>query len=304
MPPLDRQALAEQATATAPTVRAGQATMVEQSRAVAEVQAAVMVAQRFPRDTQRAIEEMRKSCGVKEMAEAAFFRFPRGGQTITGPSVHLARELARCWGNIDYGLKELRRDDAAGESEMLAFAWDLETNVRAETVFIVPHLRDKRGGPERLIDVRDIYENNANHGARRLREQVFAVLPRWYAEKAEEACHATLRDGGAEPLNIRVAKMVEAFAGIGVSKKQIEKRMGCAIDKIDAVALANLTIIFKSLKRGEIRREDEFPDDKGQAIEVGLKGRDPAPPAALAADSNQSPPTAPPNDDIFPGDRP
>lgn len=295
--PLNRAALAEQAGAPTPMARAGQGTMVEQSRAVAEVQAAITVAQRCPRDMARALDDLRQSCGIKEMAEAAFFRFPRGGQTITGASVHLAREAARCWGNIDYGLKELSRDDRHGQSEMLAFAWDMETNVRAETTFIVPHLRDKKGGPERLTDVRDIYENNANHGARRLREQVFAVLPRWFTEKAEEFCHDTLQNGGGEALPVRISKMVDAFAALGVARKQIEKRAGCAIDKIDAVTLANLTIVFKSLKRGEVRKEDEFPDDKAQVIESGLKV------AAIEGGQKIAAPAAPPQDVAPPTNR-
>jgi hypothetical protein len=62
------------------------------------------------------------------LANRAFYSVPNRGN---GPSVHLARELARIWGNLDYGVKELRRDDAAGESEVLAFAWDQQTNVRS-----------------------------------------------------------------------------------------------------------------------------------------------------------------------------
>ena len=34
--------------------------------------------------------------------------------------LHLARELARIWGNLDYTVRELRRDDESGESEVLA----------------------------------------------------------------------------------------------------------------------------------------------------------------------------------------
>lgn len=274
--PLSKEALAEQANPNtiAPLARArvGQATAVEQSRAIAEVQGAIVLAQNRPREKSIAIAEMEESCRIKELAEAAFFKFPRGGASVTGASIHLARELARCWGNIDYGIKELARDDGHAQSEMLAFAWDLETNVRAETVFIVPHLRDARGKPQPLTDVRDIYENNANMGARRLREQIFAVLPRWFTEKAETICHDTLQNGGGEPLPVRVAAMVKAFEAIGISKARIEKKVGCAVDRIDAVILANLSIAFKSIKRGEVQASDEFPEDKAASAEAALKG--------------------------------
>ena len=87
-----------------------QATAIEQARAVAEVQAAVTVAQARPRDTQRAIAEMRDTCGRMAMASRAFYSVPNRGN---GPTVHLARELARIWGNLDYSVRELRRDMAA-----------------------------------------------------------------------------------------------------------------------------------------------------------------------------------------------
>lgn len=279
--PLSKEALAEQANPNAPVplarARVGQATAVEQSRAVAEVQGAIVLAQQKPRDKAAAIAEMEESCRIKELAESAFYKFPRGGQSVTGASIHLARELARCWGNINYGIKELSRDDGHGQSEMLAFAWDLETNARAETVFIVPHLRDARGKPQPLTDVRDIYENNANMGARRLREQIFAVLPRWFTEQAEGICHDTLEHGGGDPLPMRISKMVKAFEEIGVSKARIEKKVGCTIDKIDAVALANLSITYKSIKRNEVQIADEFPEDKAAQAEAALKAAAPAP---------------------------
>lgn len=238
---------------------ASQATHIEGRRAIAEVQAMVVVAQQAPRDQTKALERIMQSCRMKELAECAFFRFPRGGQQISGPSIHLAVELARCWGNITYGVSELDRDDAKARSEMTAFAWDLETNTRPSTTFIVPHKRDKKGGMETLTDMRDIYENNANMGARRVREMIFRVLPPWLIAKAEAACRATLEDGGGEPLPVRIVAALDKFAKIGVSRERIEARIGRPVDGISAVELANIGIIYKSIERGEVRADDEFP---------------------------------------------
>ena len=113
-----------------------QATTVEQSRAITEVQAAVVVAQSHPRDKARALNEALESCRTREVAESAFFKFNRGGGSVAGETIHLARELPRCWGNIDYKISELNRDDETGSSEMLAVAWDLETNARSSLTFI------------------------------------------------------------------------------------------------------------------------------------------------------------------------
>ena len=97
-----------QPVGAAPRTEVSQATSVEQSRAVAEVQSAVIVAQQIPRDLQRAEAEMRDACSRMAMAKQAFYRVPNRG---TGPSVHLLRELARIWGNTQYGVNELARND-------------------------------------------------------------------------------------------------------------------------------------------------------------------------------------------------
>lgn len=236
-----------------------QATVVEQSRAVAEVQAAVVIAQKRPRDKARAMADMREACAIPALAERAFFRFPRAGQQITGSSVHLARELARCWGNIDYGVKELDRNDENGNSEMLAFAWDMETNSRSETTFIVPHVKNTKGGSRRLTDMRDIYENNANNAARRLRECIFAVLPVWFTVEAEDRCRATIASGGGKPLAQRVADCISTFASILVSRRQLEVKIGREVSQWVDQDVATLGVIYKSIRRGEVVKDDEFP---------------------------------------------
>ncbi|MGH6967769.1 MAG: hypothetical protein ACREEN_01515, partial [Stellaceae bacterium] len=181
-----------EAAARPPASARSEATKVEQSRAVAEVQAAVLIAKGHPRNQDAAAAELDRACKHAALADRAFFRFNRGDGVVTGASIHLAREMARCWGNIDFGVKELERDDAAGRSEMLAFAWDMQTNARVEVTFIVPHKRDVRGGQRQLNQLRDIYENNANAAARRLRECIFAVLPVWFIETGKDKCRETI----------------------------------------------------------------------------------------------------------------
>jgi hypothetical protein len=287
--------------------RIGQATAVEQSRAIAEVQAAIVVAQQVPRDVTRAERDMRRSCAQKSLAERAFFRYPRGKEIVSGPSVQLARELARCFGNVQYGLVELRRDDGYGQSEMLAFAWDVQTNTRSSTTFIVPHRRDRQNGSVPLTDLRDIYENNANNGARRLREMIFAILPGWYTEDAVAACYATLAGEDDGKLPDRIKSAVEGFAAMGVTAAQLEQKLGGPRAKWTPYDLAQLQVLYRSLQRGEIRKEDEFPQAaKPVTVEEINRNSPPSPPvhptaagtppepaAAEAAPDGGSPPADP-----------
>lgn len=254
--------------------RTGQGTAVEQSRAAAEVHAAILVAQQAPRDTSRALATLEESCRQYELAKLAFFRFPRAGQNVTGPSVHLARELARCWGNIQYGVQELRRDDTYGQSEMQAFAWDVETNARTSTVFIVPHKRDKtdRQGnpaPEALTELRSVYENNANAGARRVRECIFNVLPPWLVERAKDLCQNTIERGDSDtPLPRRISQAISMFDELGVKQDQLEHKLGRASTGWSAHDVAQLGVIYQSIERGETTRDAEFAAARVTAAEL------------------------------------
>jgi len=252
--------------------RTGQATQIEQSRAGAEVYAAVLVAQQCPRNVDAARTEMLEACRMTALAERASFRFSRGGTQVSGPSVHLARELARCWGNIQYGVAELRRDDANHQSELQAFAWDVQTNARAAAIFIVPHKRDKKDGPVAITDMRDIYESNANAGARRVRECILNVLPVWFVEEAKETCRQTLTDGGGEPLVKRVATAVERFGTMGITENQLAGKMGKARREWTPEDLATLTVIYRSIQRGEMAKDEEFPSTTPTVTAADITG--------------------------------
>lgn len=253
-----------------------QATAVEQARAVAEVAAAVRVAQEFPRNVGAAVDRMRQACSQKAMADRAFYSVPRAGGRIEGSTVHLARELAACWGNLDYGIRELRRDDDEGVSEMQAWAWDQETNVRSSRSFVVPHARMAGRGRdktrERLVDLGDIANNNNSVAARAVRETIFTVLPVWFVTEAEELAHQTLRGGqGGAPLATRLADAAKAYADTyGVTVQQLEARLERPRQNWTEQDLGVLRVLFSELQRSEKRVEDEFPRE---GADSGRRGR-------------------------------
>lgn len=105
------------------------------SRQAQEVQGAIVMAKKFPRDEYDAMERIKRTCQRATLAEQAIYSYPRGGQTVMGPSIRLAEALAQNWGNIDYGVIELEQKN--GASEMMAYAWDLESNTRVKLPFFI-----------------------------------------------------------------------------------------------------------------------------------------------------------------------
>ena len=257
-----------------PAARIGQATAIESSRAEAEVKAAVFIAQQNPRNIDAALDEMRYACKQLAVAEKAFFSYPKAGQTISGPSIHLARELALIWGNVQHGTMELSRDTALGQSEILAYAWDLQRNSRSSQIFIVPHIRDTKNGGKKLTDLREVYENNANLGARRLREAIFAMLPAWYAAEAISICEQTLEKGDGTKLADRIEREIDRYRRVGVEVGQLEKKVGRPKDRWEEPDVAQLGVIFQSVSKGEMTRDEAFPPDRVTAAEI--TGKQPA----------------------------
>lgn len=263
--------------------RMSQATAVEQSRAVAEVLAQVQAARQFPRNVDAARAEVQRACDSLSFAERALYSMPRDGGTVTGPSVHLAREIARAWGNIDHGLRELRQDLERGESELLAYAHDLQTNTRSSSSYIVPHVRDAKGKRKPITSIGGVNENNANQGARRVRAAIFSVIPSWLLEEAVAACLATVKRGDGGPLADRCRKAIQAFGRGGITQEQLVDKVGRPVAGWTADDVAELEVLFRSLARKEITREEAFPSRvRGADILAGdpAAERDPAEPPA------------------------
>lgn len=216
-------------------------------REIAEVQGAILLAKKFPRDRVAAVDAILQECTRPSLAEGALYSYSRGGSEVTGPSIRLAETAAQCWGNMQFGVREL--EQRRGESTVEAFAWDMQSNTRQVKVFQVAHIRHTRKGSYKLEDPRDIYELVANQGARRLRACILGVIPGDVIEAAVRQCEETLQasaDTGPEAMK----RLVESFATHGVTKEQIEKRIQRRLDKIQPAQVVHLRKIYASIRDG------------------------------------------------------
>ena len=255
-----------------PTDKINQGTVaIEASRAIAEAQGKLLIAKRFPRDEVAAYAKAIQACQRKSMAKRAFYAYPRSGKTVEGPTIRFAEELARCWGNIDYGIKELSQDE--GKSELQAYAWDLETNAQSVQNFTNPHQREVGQKMVSLSSQRDIYENNANMATRRMRARILAILPAWYVDGCIAECKKTLTGDNEEPLIDRVKKMVVQFAKLGVTQEQIERRLKRKVDTMTADDFVEYVGIFNAIKGGESKISEWFAaEPEARALTDALKG--------------------------------
>lgn len=191
------------------------------------------------------------------MAEIAFYSVPRAGGTVSGPSIRLAEECARTYGNFEYGHRELSRDSEKSEVEV--YAWDKEKNNFSRRQITVFHIRDTKNGPQRLRDQKDIDDKIANVASKQVRSRILALLPKWLVQAAENKCRETLSTGGQVTVRDRVLRMAAAFARFSVTVKHLETIIGHSLDDITPDEIADLQGVFNAIKEGA-KIGDFFPE--------------------------------------------
>ncbi len=220
-----------------------------------EIQSAITIAKRFPRNEDQCFQKLMKAASRASFAEDATYSFPRGDQTVTGPSVNLAREAARIWGNIRCGLSVVRDDEAS--RLIRGWAWDVETNTKIEVEDDFQKLiqrRVKGSNPPRtewlIPDERDLRELTNRRGAILLRNAILQVLPKDLIEDALFACGEALsKAAGENPEGARKRLLVD-FGSINITVDQIEQKLGHPFAQSTPKELAELRGICKSITDG------------------------------------------------------
>ncbi len=242
----------------APAKTHGALVEIESARAIQEVQAAMIIAKRFPRDQNEAHTRIMKACERYSLASKAMYAYPRGGKTVTGPSIRLAEVIAQNWQNLEFGVRELSQYE--GKSEAEAFAWDMEMNTKQIKTFQVPHIRyTKEKGNVRLTDPRDVYEYVASLGARRMRACILGIVPGDVVEDAVAQCEKTLREGNKKkPIQDRIRIMLKSFDEIGITQAIIEQRLRHEVGITTDDELLELNKIGRSISDNITSREEWF----------------------------------------------
>ena len=240
----------------------------EQARAVAEVQASLVVARANPRNEVECQNNILNACKRKSLAEQALYAYPRGGQLVTGPSIRLAEVLARHWRNLHYGFREVGR--GKDYSEVEAFCHDLETNVRVTRQFQVRHLRDTKQGSKKLGSERDKYELIASMAQRRVRACILEIIPGDIVDSAVEACEATLKQN-IKNISKQIEDIKKSFQDLGVTVEMLEAYLQRPLKSIVPVDVVNLRKIYRSIKDG-IGTVEDFFNLKTQANKGAIIG--------------------------------
>lgn len=219
---------------------------IEQERAIAEVQGQIIIAQRCPRNIIEATAEFLEACKMPEFADKAFYSVPNRG---SGPSIRFAEEAARCYGNFQFGHRELSRSD--GKSEVEVYAWDVQKNNRSTRQITVMHVMDTKNGSRPLKDQADIDNKIANVASKQMRGRILALLPKALVAAGEAMAKKTLAGNNDKPLSAKIVDMVTAFADhFSVTAPMLETYVGHKLDTVTIDEFADLRGVFNALREG------------------------------------------------------
>lgn len=228
-----------------------------------EIQSTIIIARRFPRDEDAAYQKLMKACQRPSFADEVTYSFPRGGTTVTGPSVYLAREFARIWGNIRHGVYIVHDDD--NMRTIRAWAWDVQTNSKTESDDSFKKLVFRKNGGWIKPDERDLRELTNRRAAIALRNCILSLLPSDMIEDAIKQATETLAKKIKDDPEAARKSIITAFGKLNIPAEQIAVYLGHPIAESQPAEIAELRTIYKSILDGNSKWSEHLEAKRGVA---------------------------------------
>lgn len=216
----------------------------------ANVDSQVATAKRYPRDIRRSIDNSVVMATMnQETAQSCSYALPRGGKTITGPSVHLAKIIVSNWGNMRTEAKVVQITDKQVISR--GTCWDLETNVAS--AFEVRRSIIGKNGQRFSDDMITVTGNAANSIA--YRNAVFAVIPKAITDRVYYAAQKFITGDLSDSdklLKVRTGVLNNFKNNYGITEEEVVKMCGKqTVNQIGADEISMLMGTIQALKDGD-----------------------------------------------------
>lgn len=264
-------------------VSTGLSVVEQQQRGEIDIQ--IATAKRYPREITRFKRNAESlACMDEETAASMFYRLPRDGKNIEGPSVRLAEIVGATWGNLRYGARVIEVGDSFITAQGVCH--DLETN-NCATVEIRRRITNKHG--KRFGD--DMIQTTGNAACSiALRQAIFKVVPFVMVKDIYNKAKLT-SIGKASSLVENRHKALDWFKKAGAVEKQVFDCLGVAsIEDITVDHLITLRGLSTAIKDGETTIEEALAVHTNEPPKKAAASKnDPLKPAT---DADQRPRTA------------
>lgn len=268
--------------------------------AKSEVESQLDAAHRYPRSLKKFLDNATSMATInRETAESCIYALPRGGKTISGPSVRLAEICASAWGNLHLAARIVGEE----ETNVIAQggAWDLERNVRfsVETKRKITDRNGKRYNEDMIIMTGNAAASIA------LRNAIFRVIPKAFVGQVYDRCRK-VAVGDASTLAQRRDEVLGRLAKMGADKDRVLAAVQKAsVEDIGLSELEQLIGMGTSVKEGRVSVDEAFPapqmpnapTQEGRRMPLGAKPVEPAKTDALKKGKEEKPAEREPGSD-------
>jgi len=237
-------------------------------RADAQVRTALALAR--PRDLDVVRERLLKDARRPGFAEVAQYAIPRGGKTITGPSIRFAEACLRALGNVMVDVTIIHEDDQERAGEVVVC--DLEANQVYRQGFVVRKVAERRKLPpntrqediagtrtgadgQTLYLVRlgetDILMAQNAITSRIIRTLALRLAPGDIVEEALATCLATQRSQDAQDPAAARKRIADAFGALGVSVSDLKAYLGHPLEQCSPAEMDLLRGHYAAMREGQ-----------------------------------------------------
>lgn len=232
---------------------------------VAQIDSQVSTAKKYPRNLRKLTDNAIAIVTIdKDTAASCNYAVPRGGKSITGPTVHLAKILAQQYGNMRVEAKVVD----VGEKQITSqsVAWDLETNLAIKIE--VKRSIVTKDGKRFSDDMITVTGNAANSIA--MRNAVFAVVPRAIVDKVYNSAIEMIRGNLSDEKKL-IAKRKEVVDALIQTYNLKEEEILSAVGRVsllhvNADDILVLIGIGQAIKDGDTTVDDAFRKSKSRPV--------------------------------------
>jgi len=234
----------------------------------AMVQAAYIMALQRPRNEADARDRILRACKRPEFAGKAEYSKPVGGGSIKGPSIRFAELAMQNWGNLRAETAVVYEDEKIRRLRISCV--DLETNAqfcRDISIKKTIERSSKAGRADDVLGTRtntrgkvvyilkatdeEMHTKESAWVSKVIRNEGLRLIPSDIIDEGMRMARQTLEDRAAASPDKERKTLLDAFSGVGVRPKELERYLGHAIDHISPGEIVDLRTVYRSIKDGE-----------------------------------------------------
>jgi len=232
--------------------------------AEAQVNARFIMAMKNPRNEDQAAMKIVNTCKNVLFAEKAIYKKPvGGGKSIEGASIRFAEEMARNWKNFYINSSVVYEDETKRIVRVMVL--DLEANLDYDKTITIEKTVERKNARgrdvvgerlnsynERVFIVKatddELINKESALASKAIRNGILRCIPEHIIEQAMKEARRTMKEGVSRDPSGAKRQVMSNLANLNILPEDIEKYLDHSLDQVSEDEIADLKMIFLSIK--------------------------------------------------------